>query len=247
MLLMAFGSSTVLKAQSYKQTNKEAAEYFSKASVLDSTLTITAKDKYTQADADKKRALISYMLDLTNANRAIVETDNSTWLWIDYNGTLRPYEMNTAQSLINNYNYAQVDRLGDNKWFLSFGGEFSYSGDMYISYNGRVGTYLWKRFLDLGLGLNLGTNMPEDSDLDADFNMSVNLTSRLYFTRFFSKWPVSPFAGIGIGYTICPDSNFEPLGTVGFNWYLSKGSIDFSLQYGKTSEFGFTAGYTISF
>lgn len=248
MLLITCSFSYIYADTTNDKLQEEAAECFSKAGVLDSTLYLTANDQFVKADFEKKKELISYVLKYSNSNRAIVESQNTTCLWLMNNGDLTSYEMNTNKSLLNDYNFAQVDRLGDEKWFVSFGGEISYSSDFSLSFNGRVGTYLWKRFLDAGVGLNVGMSAATgDEDEDATFNMSTNLTSRLYFTRFFTKWPVSPFVGIGVGYTISPESSFEPLGTAGFNWYLTKGSIDFSIQYGKSSKFGLSAGYTISF
>lgn len=249
-LTTLFGCISFLNAgEPSKRTNEEAAEYFSSAKKRKETITLTAKEKYTEASMEKKKELISYMLELTETKRAIVETANSSWLWVKDDDIIMSYEMETSKSIINKYNYAQVDRLGERKWFLSFGGEMSYSSEYSMSFNGRIGTYLWKRFLDAGIGFNVGVSaaMDESSDEDAKFNLSTNFTSRLYFTRFFKQWNASPFIGVGIGYTFSPASHFEPLGSVGLNWYLTKGSIDVSIQYGKSSKFGITAGYTISF
>lgn len=226
------------------RTNEEAAAFFSKANVLDSTLILVAKEKFTKSDSNVQTQILQYMLDLSGTRRAVVESDSISSVWFPSNGALTFNEWNTARNQIGQYNYAQVDRLGDDKWFFTVGGELSFSSITTVGINGRVGTYLWKRFLDAGLGFNVGYSNGAGRD---GWDVSANLTSRLYFTRFFSKLPLSPFVGVGFGFVFCPDAGFDPLSTAGFNWYLRKGAIDVAVQYGKSSDFGITAGYTISF
>lgn len=231
-------------ADSPTDPNVEAAGFFMKAAKLDDTLFLSAKDKFAAADSLKQAEMIHYMLSYSGARRVVVESATNSAVWYLCDGHLLRNEWNTEQNLIDAYTYAQVNRYGSDKWFFTFGGDMSFSSSITIGINGRIGAYLWKRFIDAALGLNIGYSGGGGADY---WNVSANLTSRVYFTRFFSKWPLSPFAGIGVGYVICPDGNFDPLASVGFNWYLSRGSIDFSIQYGKSSKFGVTGGYTISF
>lgn len=226
------------------RTNQEAAKYFSKAELLESTLILQGKGNFFNAAPDVQREMISYMLDFSKARRAIVETDSISWLWFRHSGQLLSYRCNTVENHLKNYDYAQVDRLGSDKWFVTFGGELSFSSTTSIGLNGRVGSYLWKRYLDLGLGLNFGYHHSDGSD---DWDVSANTSSRLYFTRLFSKCSISPFIGLGVGIIIAPNFDFDPMALCGFNWYMNKGSIDFTIQYGNYSKFGISAGYTIPF
>ncbi len=243
-IVLLLGVLPVLAVESDADDNENAAAFFSQASVLDSTLILVGKPEFTAAAQSRKEMLVSRMLDVSETKRAVVDAEGRSYLWFIYDNKLCFREWNTESSLIDNYNYISVDRLGDDKWFFTVGGEMSFSSTTSIGINGRVGTYLWKRFLDAGLGFNAGYSNGGDTD---NWDVSANINSRLYFTRFFSRCPVSPFVGVGLGFVFCPSIEFDPLATVGLNWYLSKGAIDFALQYGKASEFGVTAGYTISF
>lgn len=224
--------------------NVEAVRFFTKAAKMDDTLFLSAKDAFAAADSLKQTEMIRHMLSYSGARRVVVESATNSTVWYLLDRRLLRNEWNTEKNLIHEYNYAQVNRYGADKWFFTFGGDMSFSSVITIGVNGRIGAYLWKRFIDAALGLNIGYSGGGGADY---WNISANLTSRVYFTRFFSKSPLSPFAGIGVGYVICPDVNFDPLAIAGVNWYLSRGSIDFSIQYGKSSKFGITAGYTISF
>lgn len=244
LISILIGALSVFASEPATSTNKEAATFFSKASMMDSTLILVGKEKYAVADKAVQTEMIKYMLDLSNTNRAIVEYDGKSWFWYFFDGHLYCNSWNTSYNLINDYNYAEVDRLGDDKWFFTVGGDMSFSSVINIGISGRFGTYLWKRYLDAGLGLNCSYSNSSESD---NWSLSMNITSRLYFTRFFSNHSLAPFVGAGFGYVFSPSSDFDPLVTLGLNWYLPKGSIDVAIQYGKSSEFGLTAGYTISF
>ena len=226
------------------RTSKEAAQYFSKAELLDSTLILHGKEKFLHAEHNVQREMITYMFEFANARRVIVETDSISWLWFDYSGQLLSYRYNTIDNLLDKYDYAQVDRLGIEKWFATFGGELSFSTISSIGINGRVGTYLWRRFLDVGLGLNIGYYHSKGSN---EWDVSANLSSRLYFTRFFTKFSLSPFVGVGMGIIMAPSLDYDPMAICGYNWYMRKGSIDVAIQYGRYSKFGISAGYTIPF
>lgn len=247
LLISIFVSSiSVLAQQPTVRTNEEAATFFSKASIMDSTMFLVCNEKFAMADKAKQEEIIIYMLTLSSSSRAIVECNGKCWLWLLYDNRLHCTSWNTNQNLIDEYNYAQIDRLGEDKWFFTIGGNLSLSSSMDVSLglNGRVGTYLWKRYLDTGLGLNVRySNYGGKNNCD----ISIDLSSRLYFSRFFSKCPFAPFVGVGIGGVFCPDAKFNVLGSAGFNWYLQKGSIDFSVQYGNASKLGVSVGYTTTF
>lgn len=248
ILLICFlvGSMSVLAQEPVVRTNEEAATFFSEASIMDSTLFLVGTEKFALADNSKQKEIIGYMLSLSRTSRAVVKFNDRSWLWFRYDNRLYWTDWKTDQNLVGEYSYAQVDRLGEDKWFFTYGGNLgcSSSFDVSLELNGRIGTYLWKRFLDAGFGLNVGYSSHGDSD---DCDVSVDLTSRLYFSRFFSKCPFAPFVGVGMGYVFCPDMQFDFSASAGFNWYLSKGSIDFAVQYGNASKLGISAGYTTTF
>lgn len=243
-LLVSLAMIQTLAAEPASGAIDDAGRYFSKASILDSTLILVGKPEFALAGVSKKKEIVSKMLVFSKTTRAVVDSDGQSYLWYKLDDVMYCKEWNTERNLIEDYNYAKVDRLGEDKWFFTVGGEFSVSSAVSVGVNGRVGTYLWKRFLDAGLGFNVGYSNSGDYN---GWDVSANISSRLYFTRFFSKYSLSPFVGVGLGFVFCPSTDFDPLGTIGFNWYLPKGSIDFALQYGKASKFGITAGYTISF
>lgn len=224
----------------------KAEEYFSGGQVADGLLILQAQPAFSTLAANEKAAVLKPMLQSMGAVRALVQTASASELWLTVDNSLSLAQTFDGKFSISDYNYKEVDRLGPDKWYASFGGNLNLVGDMCsASFNGRLGTFLYKYIIDLSLGLNLGVS--DSGEYDSDFDLGVDLMSRFYFTRILKMRKVSPFVGFGVGYIICPHSSVEPIGSVGANIYLPKGSIDVSLQYGKTSKFGFNVGYTITF
>lgn len=217
--------------------------YFSDAAIKDSTIFLKANNKFVTLDSISQTELIKELLLQMNAGRAVVNTSEESYLWLREGENFERLRWDVASNTIGNYNYLQLNRYGTDKWFLTVAAQATLISSWSFGLNARGGTYLWKRFLDIGVGVNMAY---EYKDLK-EFSASVDLTSRLYFTRFFSKWNLSPFVAVGLGYVFAPDHTFQPLGGIGLNWYLSTGSIDLSIQYGSATKFGISAGYTITF
>lgn len=230
-------------------SNPEAGEdmtvYFSDAAINDSTIFLKANKRFASLDSISQTSLIRDLLFQTNADRAVVNTSAESYLWLMEGPILTRLKWGTESNTINDYNYLQVERYGTDKWFLTIGAQLSATELSSLSFgiNARGGTFLWKRILDIGLGVNMAYECLKQRE----FSAAVDISSRFYFTRFFSKWSLSPFVAVGLGYVIAPSSSFDPLGGIGLNWYLSKGSIDLSIQYGRASKLGISTGYTISF
>lgn len=263
IILILLMPTMAVQAQDETTTTYSAPDietYFSSAEMVDDCLILYSLPAFEALDQMKQLNMIRPIADQTQAARVLVHSKDAETCWLKMNDAWIPSSWSLSTLPIDKYAYVEVQRHGTDKWYFSFGGDFnadSHFSSITVGANGRIGTFLYKRVVDLSLGTTIGysylesagevSDNSEESSSVNDFNFSIDLTSRFYFTRLFSSRRLSPFVGVGVGYIISPDSAFEPQFSVGANWYLSKGSIDFAIKYGKTSRWGINIGYTIPF
>lgn len=225
---------------------------FSSGNLVDGCLLLNATASYDSLSAEQKSGTVKIMMDETGAKRAVVISDYGSVLWYRNNRGLQSLPISSPVYDVNDYTYLELDRLGCRKWFLTFGGQLGFGSDVSsLGVNARAGTYLFQNLFDMGLGLNVNGTFPSDSDLDESASLSLDLSSRIYFSKWMPKSRIAPFFGLGLGYT-CNDlgsggGTFEPVFTLGANWFMSKGSVDITLLYGTERDFSFNVGYTLTF
>lgn len=233
-----------------KNTSEHSeSRYFYNAQLIDETLVLYTDSIFLSLNKEQQNRFLLPILSEVKVKRIILKTPQSTEIRIENPGSPWVDKWNNTDYQINQYSYAEPDRLGSSKWYFNFAGNLNFS-EHFISFgfNTGVGTYLYKRIIDLSLNMNMGYGVNlDDYDDSGSFDCSFDVASKLYFTRFFQQKRIAPFVGLGIGFIVSPSFSVEPLGLIGANWYISHGSISATLQYGKDSKFGFNIGYTIPF
>ena len=226
------------------------ASCFSGGSLVDDCLILEATPGYNTMTEDMKRDAVSSMMKSVEAIRAVVKSSEGSTLWYESEGSMISTYLGDKKYNLNDYKYVELDRMGKNRWFLTFGGQFGVSDNITLGANARGGTFLLQNIIDLGLGIYINAIIPYEED--SSVQMMYDLSSRLYLSKWMPKSKIIPYAGLGLGYSANIsesgyDGSFEPVFSTGANWYLSKGSIDAGLQYGTERGFCFNIGYTLTF
>lgn len=258
LLLTATCISSISSAQqtdSLTYVSTPNVSLFSGGSLVDDCLSLEASSAYDELSVEQKSEAVESMLDSTGAARAVVSSKNGSVLWYKKDSRLAFVELGSNKYNPKEYKYLELERLGSRKWFLTFGGQMIFGSETYtLGINARTGAFLFKDIIDLGLGANFSGQFLSDSYEDDDVHgmLSLDLSSRLYLSKWLPRMRITPYGGFGLGYSkdvgnSDDDGSFEPVFTLGANWYLTKGAIDLNLQYGTTRDFSFNIGYTITF
>ena len=233
-----------------EEAPKSQAAYFNGGSLINECLMLDATEAFSLLSEKDQGAAVMVMLKTLDADRAVVKTAAGSTLWYKKNGL--PVSVFLGKKGFNpeDYSFAQLDRLGSSRWFLTFGAQIGYRDSFSVGANARGGVYLLRDILDIGLGLNVDALLPKDGD--DSVVLMLDLSSRFYFSKWMPRSRIIPYVGLGLGYSVDVagsdnKSSFEPVISAGANWYLSKGSIDIGLQYGTERDFCFNVGYTITF
>ena len=106
----------------------------------------------------------------------------------------------------------------------------------------RAGTFLYRDIIDFSVLANMGIS---SNDTSTNFNGDLGLMGRVYYPiRSLKAFPMAPYAGIGTTMTYSPSFNLELVFYAGVSMYVGPGSIDVGVQYGLSSKFAATFGYT---
>lgn len=247
-------TATAQEADSTIYVKAANSELFSTGTLVDECLSLSATQTYDNLTDTEKIDAVKAMLTGVGARRAVVNSKSGNVLWYNNGKTLVATKLGSNKYNPKDYKYLELDRLGAKKWYLTFGGQMAFDSDSYsLGLNARAGSFLFKNIIDWGLGVNFNGLFLSDSDDDDGTCgiLSLDLSTRLYLSKWLPKSRLVPYAGFGLGYTVDvtgdDSGSFEPVFSVGANWYISKGSFDLSLQYGTERDFSLNIGYTISF
>lgn len=253
-IMILTGLAISVQASQHSDPNEiksaSLSDCFSGGCLVNDCLILNAAQDFPQLSEEDQSAAVRQMLDNIEAKRAIVKSSNGSTLWHVKDGVITSLFLGNDKFNPDDYSYANLDRLGSSRWFLTFGGQLGYNDNFTIGANARGGAYLLRDILDLGLGVNVNVLVPDEGD--ESVMLMFDLSSRLYLSKWMPRSRIAPYAGLGLGYSVDvansdSSGSVEPVISAGANWYLSKGSIDIGLQYGTERNFCFNIGYTLSF
>jgi hypothetical protein len=210
-------------------------------------LTLLPKDIFLKADKDIKKFVISNAMSNFDVKIARVNSGSNRELWGKSKGNetilLESLDLNNLDLQKFKDNRSQL--LIRNNWFLYYGGNTMFNPDMFtLGLNFRVGSFLVKNRWDLAFSWSVNAMSQENAE-DVYGGLNLGLNTRYY--QPLKKLPISPYVGAGIAYNV-PfsdiDATSEFIGMLGCTWALGPGSLDFGVQYGTTSKFMLTVGYT---
>ena len=205
---------------------------------------ITNKDYNTLSIEDKGNIIKEIIKDFDGYDITVYSGGQQRELWLSENNKVAYLEHWNNDSLkIENYMPLELKRNGETKVFYYVGGSFNGSnGYSNGSLNLRVGSYLYKNFIDVSGTLNLGYNKTGGK---SQFAGDVGMDSRGYLPFRIKNFNMAPYVGAGISYAFSPSSYFELRLLAGGCWFIGPGSMDIGLQYGLKSKLSFTLGYTL--
>ncbi|MDR1348794.1 MAG: hypothetical protein LBJ63_10320 [Prevotellaceae bacterium] len=222
--------------------------YFESDSTTETSVNLNAKQGYIDASMQTKQFIIDNVLSSRNRKVAFISYGDIREIWGKdaYGNTVLLDSIN-----MNSSNFGKIrensQKLIKHPWFFYFGGQGMYTPETSgnIAFNARVGFFLLLNKWDLALSLSLSHTTNHGGD-DMGY-IPIGLTSKYYFPMTVKKQRISPYLGGGIEYVADITNgekqiNFPIL--AGVSWALGPGSLDVGVQYGKTSKFTATAGYT---
>lgn len=86
LISILVGSISVLAQEPTIRPNEDAATYFSKASIMDSTVFLVCNEKFVAADRTTQTKIVGYvMTNMAHASRAVIKSNDKCWFWYLYN------------------------------------------------------------------------------------------------------------------------------------------------------------------
>lgn len=247
--------SVIAQTDHVSYSNPRLLQYFNGGYAKDGKLFLSANEQYVQLELAEKRALLSTLLEqLANHDVEVLLPHKQRELWLAHSQTPMLTAQWTADSLsLEDFMPRQIKRTGRDRWFYYVGGAYNMSTGMSddnsaflvdAMLNLRGGTYLYRDLIDVALSLSFGynANLDDDND-DGTMTTSIGISTR-YYIKPKPQMSVVPYVGIGASYTISDEDYFEPQLLGGVCWFVGPGSLDAGLQWGKTSKWGLTVGYT---
>ena len=225
-----------------------AMKYVAGGMLQDNILTLHVFEPYGQLSMSEKKIVIDCFARQFPDCQIVVRAGEQCELWMVINGELKIIDVWNPNNLSMN-EFSDKNRRKQRKiagsWFYHLGGQISWTSDYSTGMlNGRVGTFLFKNKLDVGLNMNINYS---DSKVSAELISSsdIGLDSRWYF--HIKKTKLAPYVGGGYSWILAPEKDTEWRLFAGTCWVLGSGSLDFGLQYGKVSELTSSIGYTFRF
>jgi hypothetical protein len=247
LIILIFSILNVVLSFSQTGNGDDWQAYFDSVYVNESGIVnFIATEKYRTIENMRiKNALIYRALFAQKTRMAYVHYDKKNDFWI-INRDERAQLLETIdldKTEIVGFTDKRSSQLIRNQWFLSFGGQSSLNENSLSVYeNFRIGTFLMKNRWDIAISIMGGMSGSWDEPW---LNYNINLNTRYY--QPIPKIHLSPYGGYGIGlnYTESTDNiSLEHIFMTGVSWALGPGSLDIGLQYGTSSKFMITLGYT---
>lgn len=171
-------------------------------------------------------------------------------LWLrEGNGFVLVERWDTVDMSLAEYQPKKLERNGESRLYYSFGGALSVlyaPGQMQMGSQGyfRVGTFLYKNYLDASASIQVGFQMTASKDDNHYLNVVTGLSSRAYLPFRFKGASLAPYIGAGASFAVAPNKFFELQILSGLCWIIGSGNLDIGVQYGLKSKFAVTLGYT---
>lgn len=209
-------------------------------------LVVVAKDTYDTLDIDGRNAVLNAVADdFTAEDVVVVRGDSTREIWRKRkDGTLSYLdEWNMDNPQLKKFVPLELDATGDRRLFWYAGGSLTSTKNMFeLMASFRAGTFLYRDIIDLSLLANIGVS---GTDRATNFNGDLGLMGRVYYPiRSMKAFPLAPYAGLGATMTYSPGFDVELVLYLGVSMYVGPGSIDVGVQYGLSSKFAATFGYT---
>ncbi len=232
------------KETGYLYTSVSLSDCFTGSYTSDNILFLFATDEFSSLNVEKKEEIINTYFSYSAEKQIITLTSpQKRELWIKKDGKylfVEKWDNNDMQ--IMDYTPISLQRNGESRWYFNYGGTLAGArGVFHVLGNFRAGTYLFKNILDVSAAVTAGlsTNIS-----NTQFIGNLSLSSRAYLPLQLKAISLSPYAGAGVSMAISPDRYIEPQFLAGICWLLGPGNLDFGVQYGIRSKWGFTIGYT---
>lgn len=220
-------------------------KYLSKGYIENGCLFISTVDSYNLLNNSEKADFLRLISKAAKCENIVVHTSNGkSEQWSKQGNQLSLFETWATTDLgLSDYSALELDKQGNRKVFYSIGASGNYSDGNYMaSANFQVGTYLYKDVIDASVSLNIGYSGSKEN---SDFSGDIGLSSRYYLPFRAKKLNMTPYLGMGIGWTFSSSSMFDIRALAGVSCFVGRGkSIDIGIQYGKSSHFLTTIGFT---
>lgn len=217
----------------------------------DKKIHLSVKNNYSELNDSAKQSIMQKIAqEFPKHDIEIYAKEQSRELWIQKDDEIYLVESWNNDSLnIRDYLPLELERNGNSKFFYYYGCNFngskgSHTGNLSL----RVGTYLYRDWIDGSFTSNMGYNVTEGG---SQFALDFGIDNR-YYLNFWKrkkdakppKVNMAPYAGLGLSLTVSPQVYFELRFFTGFCWFVGPGSLDFGFQYGLKSSYSFNVGYT---
>lgn len=235
----ALSQNTDLRA-----TQQTLHECFSSGYVSDTTLFLYANDHYSTLSVSQKSSLLNdYCRTRPQQKITVYTSTQGRELWLRGTDSFILVEgWNNDNLALENFSPLTVQRQGNNRWFFYFGASLSGAkGSSSFFTSARLGTYLYKNYLDISSTLNFGRTHTDGGNT---FSGAISASSRAYLPFRIKSANIAPYAGAGFSFNFAPDAFFELQLLTGACWFVGQGSLDVGFQYGTKSKGMLTVGYT---
>lgn len=214
------------------------------AVVINDHLNLYIKDNYLKfGDVQKKKVLSPFINEFRDYDLLVYSGKyRELWRMLDDNNLVCLDVWNVDSLDIQEYMPVKIERNGPRRLFV-YGGASVNGGNGNSTYmlNVRLGTFLYKNYLDVAINANIGAISSSGS---TDGSGDVGISGRAYLPITIKDYHISPYLGTGINYSFMPTSYSELMLYGGITWAIGPGALDIGIQYGTKSDFGLTFGYT---
>ena len=236
----------------YKSLNDpNIVKYILGGFTKDKKIYLTVKNNYSELNDSAKQSIMQKIAtEFPKHDIEIYAKEQSRELWIQKDDGIYLVESWNNDSLnINEYLPLELERSGNNKFFYYYGCNFNGSKGYHTgNLSFRIGSYLYKDWIDCSFTSNMGYNVTERG---SSFLFDFGIDNR-YYLNFWKrkndqkppKVNMAPYLGLGLSLTASPQVLFEFRFFAGFCWFIGPGSLDFGFQYGIKSSYSFSVGYT---
>lgn len=222
------------------------SEYFVRGERHEDAVVLYSNENYNALRQWQKKEVINQLPNKTVVKIiTVINSEQGREMWVLDEGNYRLLEVwDNNQLNIDSFRPLTINSYGESRLYYSLGGAFFGNSTKYVfSGNARIGTFLYKNFLDVSAIATLGGSIGKE---ESSFNLSIAAHSRAYLPFKIKTINLSPYVGAGASWTILPSSFFEFQALSGVCWFVGPGRLDLGLQYGIKSKFAATIGFTFT-